>query len=78
MALDQGNMPVRHAAPGCIWRYNIVMATQAITIAECPMGHERLITFLPGTPEREWTLTCPLCGEERQIVLPEIVKADPS
>ncbi len=54
------------------------MATQATTLTQCPMGHERLITFLPGTPEREWTLTCPLCGEERQVVLPEIVKADPS
>lgn len=54
------------------------MATHATTLTECPLGHERLITFEPGTPEREWTLTCPLCGEEKNIVLPEIVKADPS
>ena len=54
------------------------MATHATTLTECPLGHERLITFEPGTPEREWTLTCPLCGEEKNIFLPEIVKADPS
>jgi hypothetical protein len=53
------------------------MATQT-SLTECPQGHERWITFLPDTPKREWTLTCPLCGEEKQIVLPQIVKADPS
>jgi hypothetical protein len=54
------------------------MATQATTLTACPKGHERWITYQPGTPEREWTLICPFCNEEQQIVLPEIVKADPS
>ena len=54
------------------------MATQATTLTECPMGHERWVTYQAGTPEREWVLICPLCGEEKKIVLPEILKADPS
>ena len=78
MTLGRGNLPFRDAAPGAFQRYNSGMATQATTLTECPKGHERWVTFQAGTPEREWVLICPLCGEERRIVLPEIVKADPS
>lgn len=54
------------------------MASQATTLTQCPMGHERWVTYQSGTPEQEWILICPLCGEEKKIVLPQIVKADPS
>ena len=64
--------------PACVSGYKYGMATQATTLTECPKGHERWVTFQSGTPEREWTLICPLCGEEKKIVLPEIIKADPS
>ena len=45
-------------------------------VTACPMGHERTITLKRRTPEQDWTLTCPLCGGQHQIVAPEIVRSD--
>ena len=42
----------------------------------CPKGHERTLTYDERTPEQDWTLTCPLCGAEHRLVLPEILRSD--
>jgi hypothetical protein len=52
-------------------------STQVIVLTECPRGHERELTVNEDTPERWWTLTCPLCAAEHQLLLPEIVAAEP-
>ncbi len=64
---------------GNVGRRTLLMAAPATTIVitVCPKGHERCVTVLEESPECSWTLTCPLCGEEQEIVLPEIVSADP-
>ena len=45
-------------------------------ITACHMGHERSITVDQNTPMQEWTLTCPLCGDEHQLSAPRIVGSD--
>ena len=40
------------------------------------MGHERTLTVDKRKPEQEWTLTCPLCGNEHQLRAPEILRSD--
>lgn len=47
-----------------------------VMLTECPKGHERTLTIDQRQPEREWTLTCPLCGGEHSIVAPEILRSD--
>jgi hypothetical protein len=47
-------------------------------LTACPKQHERILVVLSKTPMQQWTLTCPICGEENQIVTKEIVKALPS
>ena len=54
-----------------IWRPG-----QTTFLTECPRGHERTITVDQRTPERDWTLTCPLCGGEHRVVAPEILRSD--
>ncbi len=53
-------------------------STEAVVLTECPKGHERSVTVQEGTPLISWTLVCPLCGEEHQEVLPQILAADPA
>lgn len=49
---------------------------KSTVVTECPMGHERTITFDQRTPEQEWTLSCPICGGEHQLIAPEILRSD--
>ena len=66
-------------------RYNRVMwlataltgrSSQVTVLTACPKGHERIITYDDRTPEQDWTLTCPLCGAEHRLFLPEILRSD--
>jgi rRNA maturation protein Nop10 len=54
-----------------LWRTSI-----KTVLTECPMGHERTLTIDKRKPEQEWTLTCPLCGGEHEIVAPQILRSD--
>ncbi len=54
-----------------LWQSN-----RKTVVTECPMGHERTITFDQRTPAQEWTLTCPLCGVEHQLQAPLILRSD--
>ena len=51
-------------------------SSKRTVVTECPMGHERTITYDQRTPEQEWTLTCPLCGGEHHMLAPEILCSD--
>ncbi|MGH9522815.1 MAG: hypothetical protein ACRD3E_09815 [Terriglobales bacterium] len=45
-------------------------------ITSCHMGHERSLTVDERTPMQDWTLTCPLCGDEHRLRAPQIVGSD--
>lgn len=47
-------------------------------LTACPKQHERILRVLSNSPVQSWTLTCPICGEENQVITKEIVKALPS
>ncbi len=62
-------------------RYNshmwlIPSPNEVTMLTVCPSGHERTLTYDERTPERDWTLTCPLCGREHRLILPEIRRSD--
>ncbi len=55
----------------------LLTAKKETVITECPCGHERLLTLLKNSAEQWWTLTCPICGAEHQLFLPQIIAAEP-
>ncbi len=55
----------------------LLTAKKETVVTECPCGHERLLTLLKNSAEQWWTLTCPICGAEHELFLPEIIAAEP-
>lgn len=47
-------------------------------LTACPKQHERILTVLSKTEMQSWTLTCPICGEENQVITKQIIAAEPS
>ncbi len=56
---------------------DIFLSNKITVVTECPCGHERLLTLRKDSPEQWWALTCPICGAEHQLLLPEIIAAEP-
>jgi transcription elongation factor Elf1 len=59
-----------------MWMGMLFSHSSATFITSCPMGHERAITVDQRTPAQEWTLTCPICGDQHQLRAPQIISSD--
>ena len=59
-----------------MWMAMLFSPTSKTFITACHMGHERSITVDQNTPMQDWTLTCPLCGDEHRLRAPQIIASD--
>lgn len=59
-----------------MWMAMLFSHASKTFITSCHMGHERSLTVDERTPEQDWTLTCPLCGDVHYLRAPQIIASD--